>query len=259
MDGYSLLTALYAPPTPQWLRYVPAVELLRRVWGQQFYFEAGQVHWRTEKAGLPPSGLFLSSPYEVEARYAKTQTTSWVGYKVHVTETCDDTAPHLIPHVETTTGPVADGAVPPRIHQALERKGVLPASHIVETGYLDAELRVTSQRDYGITLLGPTRAKYHWQAPAAQGCAASSFAIDWDQRQARCPCGHRSASWPPTVAKRQPEVVQMQFALKDCQPCLSRAQCPRAPRRRLTIRRQAHYQALHAARVRETSAAYAAD
>ena len=54
-------------------------------------------------------------------------------------------------HVETTAGPVADGEVTPRIHQALERKDVLPATHIVDTGYLDAELLVTSQRDYGIT------------------------------------------------------------------------------------------------------------
>ena len=259
MDGHALLSALYAPPTPPWLRHVPAVETLRRVWVQQFYVEADQVYWRTEKEGMPPSGLFISSPYDVDARYAKKQTTSWVGYKVHVTETCDDDAPHLITHVETTAGPVADGEVTPRIHHALERKGVLPATHIVDTGYLDAELLVTSQRDYGVDLLGPTRANYHWQAQAAQGFDASSFAIDWDQRQARCPCGHLSASWTPTVGKRKNEVVQIQFSTKDCQPCPSRAQCTRAPRRMLTIRRQAHYQALHVARARETSTAYATD
>ena len=161
--------------------------------------------------------------------------------------------------MECTTSPVADGEVTPRIQQALARKGVLPALHIVDTGYLDAELLVTSQRDYGINLLGPTRANDHWQAQAAQGFDASSFAIDWDQCQARCPCGHLSASWTPTVDKRKNEVVQMQFSIKDCQPCPSRAQCTRAPRRMLTIRRQTHYQALHAARARETSAAYTAE
>ena len=237
-DGHTFLAALYAPQAPPWFRDIPAVETLRRVWVQQFYLAAGQVHWRTEQEGIPPSGLFISSPYDVEARYAKKQTTSWVGYKVHVTETCDDDAPHLITHVETTAGPVADGEVTPRIHQALERKGVLPASHIVDTGYLDAELLVTSQREYGINLLGPTRANYHWQAQAAQGFDASSFAIDWAQRQARCPCGHLSASWTPTVDKRKNAVVQIQFSIKDCQPCPSRAQCTRAPRRMLTIRRQ---------------------
>ena len=148
---------------------------------------------------------------------------------------------------------------PPRIHQALERKGVLPAPHIVDTGSLDAELLVASQREYGIKFLGPTRANSHWQAQAAQGFDASSLAIDWAQCQARCPCGHRSASWTPTVDKRKHEVVQMQCSIKDCQPCPSRAQCTRAPRRMLTLRRQAHYQALHAARARETSTAYTAE
>jgi transposase len=80
IDGHTLLATLYAPSTPQWLRHVPAVETLRRVWVQQFYLEAGQVHWRTEKEGIPPAGLFISSPYDAEARYAKKQTTSWVGY-----------------------------------------------------------------------------------------------------------------------------------------------------------------------------------
>ena len=228
------------------------------MWVQQFYLDAGQGRWRTEQEGIPPAGLFLSSPYDVEARYAKKQTTSWVGYKVHVTETCDDDAPPLITHVETTAGPVADGEVTPRIHQALARKGVLPAPHIVDTGYLDAELLVTSQREYGVDLVGPTRANDHWHAQAAQGFAASRFAIDWDQRQAKCPGGHLSASGTPTVEKRKNAVVQMQFSRKDCQPCPSRAQCPRAPRRMLTIRRPEHYLALHAARARETSAAYTA-
>src|SRR5262249_46655752 len=36
-DGHALLTAVYAPEAPAWLREVSAVETLRRVWVQQFY------------------------------------------------------------------------------------------------------------------------------------------------------------------------------------------------------------------------------
>jgi transposase len=36
-DGFRLLTAVYAPAAPPWLRAVPAVETLRRVWLQQYY------------------------------------------------------------------------------------------------------------------------------------------------------------------------------------------------------------------------------
>jgi transposase len=102
--------------------------------------ESGGVHGRTDKEGIPPSGLFISSPDDVEARYGKQHTTSWVGYTVHVTETCEDDAPHLITDVETTAGPVSDGVATPCIHQALARQGLLPTTHIVDTGYLDAEL-----------------------------------------------------------------------------------------------------------------------
>ena len=81
----------------------------------------------------------------------------WVGYKMHFTETCDDDAPHLITHVETTKASVTDDAVTERIHEALKEKHLLPDKHIVDTGYVDAKLLVESQQNYGVDLLGPTR------------------------------------------------------------------------------------------------------
>ena len=35
-DGVQVLTAVSAGAAPAWLREVPAVQILRRVWGQQF-------------------------------------------------------------------------------------------------------------------------------------------------------------------------------------------------------------------------------
>jgi transposase len=131
----------------------------------------------------------ISSPYDVEARYGNKPTTSWVGDKVPVTETCEDEAPHLMTQVETTAGPVSDGAATPHIHQALERPGLLPTTPSVDTGYLDAELLVTSEREYRMDLLGPLRADCPWPAHAAPGCDASSFQLDWAQPRATCPGG----------------------------------------------------------------------
>jgi hypothetical protein len=51
------------------------------------------------------SSLFISSPYEPDAHLARTRTIQWVGYKVHLTETCEDDLPTLITHVETTPAP----------------------------------------------------------------------------------------------------------------------------------------------------------
>jgi transposase len=225
------------------------------VWVQQFYLESGGVHWRTDKEGIPPAGLLISSPYDVEARYGNKHTTSWVGYKVPVTETCDDDAPPLMTHVETTAGPVSDGAATPHLHQALARQGLLPTTPIVDTGDLDAELLVTSPREDRVERLGPMRADGQGQAQAAQGFDASHFQLDWEQQRATCPGGSTSISWTPAVDDRTNEVVKSKFSMKDCPPCAHRVHCTRAKRRTITVRRQDHHVALQAARARETSAA----
>ena len=214
------------------------------------------MRWRTEHEGMPPSGLWISSPDDVEARYGNKQTTSWVGYTVHVTETCEDDAPHLMTHGETTAGPVSAGAATPHIHQALARQGLLPTTPSADTGDLDAELLVTSQREYRVDRLGPLRADGQWPARAAQGCDASHCQIDGEPQRATCPGGYTSVSWTPAVDDRTHEVVKIQCSMKDGQPCASRVHCTRATRRTITVRRQDHHVAWPAARARETSAAY---
>jgi transposase len=252
-DGYTLLAAVAVPDAPAWLREVPAVETLRRVWLQQFYVEAGQVRWRTEAEGIPPAALFISSPYDVEARYAKKHTTSWVGYKVHLTEACEDDAPHLITHVETTPGPVADGDATPRIHQALQAKDLLPGQHLTDTGYLDAELLVDSQKDYGVDVVGPTRLDYRWQAQASEGFAAGDFQVDWEGERVTCPEGRLSIGWTAAVDRGHNEVIKVKFSMKDCRSCPSREKCTRGKRRTVTLRPREQYEALETARAREGS------
>ena len=163
-DGHALLAAALGPAAPGWLRQVPAVEILRRVWVQQFYLSAEGVSWRTAEHGIPPSSLFLSSPHDTDAHLGRKRTTKWIGYKAHLTETCDEGKPHLITHVQTMAAPVADDEATTPAHAALRDKGLLPAMHLVDTGYLDAELLVATRRDFGIDLAGPARADERWQA-----------------------------------------------------------------------------------------------
>ncbi len=115
-DGSSLLSAIDAAEAPGWLREIPAVQTLRRVWVQNFYWEAGELRWR-DASNVPAAGECIDSPYDPEAHYAQKRSTSWVDYKVHLTETCDEDSPHLITHVETTSAPVADDATVPLIHE----------------------------------------------------------------------------------------------------------------------------------------------
>ena len=255
-DGWQLLSAVDHPDAPPWLREVPAVVILRRVWMQNYWWDGTQLRWR-EADNIPPAAQFISSPYDVEAHDARKHTTQWVGYKVHITETCEDDLPHLITHIETTPGPTADGAATPQIHAALAQRGLLPSTQIVDTGFLDADLFVKSWDDYGVDLLGPTRLDYHWQAREGAGFDVQHFRIDWDRQHASCPAGKTSISWTPAVDNRRNAVIKVKFSSKDCRRCDYVAQCIRStkryPRRTLTIRPQPQYQALQAARQREAT------
>jgi transposase len=102
-DGWRLLAAIDAPEAPPWLREVPAIVILRRVWMQNYWVDGSQLCWR-ETGNIPPAAQFISSPSDAEAHDARKYTTQWVGYTVHSTETCEDDLPHLITHVETTGG-----------------------------------------------------------------------------------------------------------------------------------------------------------
>jgi transposase len=255
-DGAYLLNALYAAEAPAWLAEIPAVETLRRMWVQQFYWEQGELHWR-DANNVPAAGQCIDSPYDPEAHYAQKRSTSWVGYKVHLTETCDDDSPHLITHVETTPAPLADDATVPLMHEALAARDLLPGVHLVDTGYVDAQELVSSQQQYGVDLFGPTREDYHWQAREGTGFEASRFVVDWQNHCATCPAGQKSHSWTPAQDRRGNPVIKIKFAMQDCRPCPSREQCTHSqsasPRRLLTVRPQEQYQALQAARQRQAT------
>lgn len=102
-DGRLLLSALEAPETPDWMKMLPAIDTSRTVWEQQFEpLEQGGA-FRHEP--VVPAAQVITSPYDPDARNGKKRTTYWTGYKVHFTQTCDDEAPQLITHVETTAAP----------------------------------------------------------------------------------------------------------------------------------------------------------
>jgi transposase len=257
-DGFFLLNAVYAAGTPRWLREVPAVQLLRQVWVQQFYRDETGICWRSNDE-IPPAAQFIGSPYDPEAHYGKKASTCWIGYKVHFTETCDPDAPLLIIDVQTTPATTADGDVTPTIHAALQAKDLLPKQHLVDTGYLDAPLLVSSRDEYQIDLVGPTRPNHQWQAKADTGFALQDFTVDWEAQCAICPEGKRSVKWNPAIDRRDNAVIKIGFADRDCQACRSREKCTssKRARRMLTVRPQPQYEALQRAREREQTAAFA--
>ena len=259
-DGQGLLTALYREPSASDLSGLPAIATLRQVWIQNFVWIDDQLAWR-ENDNTPPSGRYISSPYDTDARYATKRQIHWIGYKIHLTETYSDDQPNLITNVETTSAAVSDDAVTERIHASLADHQLLPDKHVADTGYVNSTLFVSSQTSYGIELIGPTRGDNHWQAKDGEGFAARDFTVDWEQQQAICPMGKSSNSWTEAIDKLKNQVIKIKFATTDCQVCPSCEKCTRStpPRRTITLRPQAQHEALLAGRQREQTERYKAE
>jgi transposase len=171
------LEALRRDPAAVRLWQVPAVEVLRRVWLTQFYLEGDRVRWRTA-ADLAPAGQRINSPYDAEATFGNQRSTTWIGYKVPVTETCDPDQAHLITPVETTPVVAANVEQTAPIHTALAAKGLLPGDHLLDAGFVDVKVLVGSQFEHGVRLVGPMRPDVSWQAQANQGFDIAHFTID---------------------------------------------------------------------------------
>ena len=264
-DGYLLLDALDDPGSPGWLRDLPAVAALRRIWIQQYYRSINEhgaqevVRREASEHGLPPGRTRLISPYDLDARYSEKRGTGWGGYKVHFSETCDeptgegaDQAPRLVTMVATTAATVPDVAMTEPIHDLLEAVGLAPGEHVVDAGYTSADLLLAA-RARGITLVGPLLADNSPQARSG-GYTTDAFSIDFDHQQVTCPQGKTSTSWSPCT-QRGTEAIVVRFDTDTCAACPVRDHCTTARRggRQLSLRPRAIHHAVHAARAEQDS------
>lgn len=298
-DGYALLEAVCDSSAPAWLREIPAVEVLRRVLVQNYtrtITGGKEVIKRREKEpegdGLPPGHTRIASPYDTDARWGVKRDTFWLGYKLHVTETCDDAppctcrpaagdtepgarradggghdkncahlvSPNLITHVATTDATVTDHQMTGVIHDGLAAKNLVPGRHYLDSGYLSAAVVVSALATRGIALIGPLLADTSAQARAGHGYARADFAVDYDTKTVTCPQGKTSASWTPCTQRGKDAIVAT-FSSADCGPCPARPLCTTSGknRRQLTVppRDLAHAQAT--ARAAEQTIPFQAD
>src|SRR6266496_3814808 len=92
-----------------------------------------------------PAHLTLRSPYDPEAHIGRKGGFSWYGYKVHLSETCDPDYPHLITCVQTTDATASDMKQTQQVHEELAQRHLLPQTHLVDAGYVDAGSIVESR------------------------------------------------------------------------------------------------------------------
>lgn len=247
VDGFVLLDALNAEETPSYLGELHQVETLRLVWTQHYGRERGKGRLRSRAEVLAEGRI--ASPYDTEARLAAKRGSYWSGYKVHLSESCNDNEVHLITHVETTPAMVHDAARTETIQQALITKGLIPEQHFVDSGYMSGDLIVGSRRQ-GIALLGPMRPDPSWQGRTAGAYNLSCFDIDWEAQQVTCPQGRVATNWTPQLDKQGRETISVWFRQKECKDCAVRERCTRAKvlPRHLKLKPQAQHEALRIAR-----------
>jgi len=296
-DGYALLEAVCDDSSPAWLRELPAIGVLRRVLLQnctRAITGGKEVIKRREKEpdgdGLPPGHMRIASPYDTDARWGVKRGEFWLGYKLHITETCDDAPPctcpdargeagpagrggarehgkgcahlvfaNLITSVATTDATVTGNQMTGAIDDDLAEKNLPPGQHYLDSGYLSAALLVSEAARHGIALIGPLPADRSRQARAGTGYDRARFTIDYDRQIATCPQGKTSASWTPWTRNGATAIAT--FSATDCGPCPARPQCTASKhnRRQLAILPREAAQAQAAARTAGTTLPFAAD
>ena len=229
-DARRLLEHL-AASHPELLRG-PQVQALRQIVVQNYHWDpAGRLRWRDDEgdSGLPPSAARIVSPYDLAARYSRRgQVTRWTGYLAHVTGTCADDGPNVITDVATMPATSADTAAVAGIHARLERRGLLPADHLVDGGYTSLAHMERAGREHRVTLTGPLPGNPTRQYRPQDGYARDDFRIDYGRREVTCPQGQVSSSWHgpyPTSSPDAAPLIVARFTRAQCQPCPARAAC----------------------------------
>jgi transposase len=223
-DVAQLLASIDEATTPESVRNDPSVALLRQVFAQHYERQGAQIRWRDGPA--VSNAERVVSPYDPEARSSRKRDTIWLGYKVHLTETCDQdpACPHLITHVATTVATLQDSEMLAPIQAQLRAKDLAPAEHYVDQGYPSGP-QLVQQAQVGTQIIGPVGQDPSWQQREHTGYAISDFPLDEQAQVATCPQGQQSVSWTQKQDRRQHPTVVIRFATATCRACPVRAQC----------------------------------
>src|SRR5215467_3193257 len=91
------------------------------------------------------------------AKHATATRGIWPGPGIKFTSTplCEEDEPHFIVEVVSTDATTVDGAVLQGIHEHEAAHDLLPHQHLMDRGYVDAEVLAESQRRYQVDVVGP--------------------------------------------------------------------------------------------------------
>jgi len=163
----------------------------------------------------------IATPHDAELRCAKKGDKMWLGDKVHLVETADPGCVNFILDLLVTAGRVADLTVVERLGWRLRSRYPWARRLLADGGYA-AAANSTICEALGIDLVCPPHPE-----PNTGLIPASEFNINFKERYALCPEGHRSCSWSPNGNK-----VNIRFPVTACRDCPRRDECTRSKRGR---------------------------
>jgi len=224
-DGRRLLEHVYAETSLPWLAELEAIQTLRRVWIQHYHAREQGTAWRADDE-LPPSALLITSP----GRLSKPGTVArrarpGRGTRSISPQTCEDDEPHFMVAVVSTDATTADGSVIEELHADEAAHEMLPHQHLVDTGYVDADVLAGSQMRYHVDLVGPVIPDTSWASQAADRFEHSDFLIDWQAKRVVCPAGQTSRDWGHIPDRHGKPSLRVRFPLPVCRTCSLHDRC----------------------------------
>jgi transposase len=218
-DGFWFLAQIERS-APAEARMLSEVGVLRAVLQQQYPQgpQSGPVKDRPAGRGV------IETPHDPEARGSKKRHKSWVGYKEHITETCDEKLPSLIVDVEVTDATVGDNDELPEIQGRLAEREMQPGKQLVDQAYMSGPNLARSTEE-GTDLVG--RPEQDHGAP--EGYRQANFQTDEEKKEAVCPAGHKNVVWSEKlIGDGERCRVEIRFASKTCQECRAFGVCTKS-------------------------------
>jgi len=171
----------------------------------------------------------IVTPHEPEARYSERKGKSWIGYKLQVTETAEESEQgeevvNFITDVEVTNAAEHDSQYTIRAIERQKEKGLEPEEMLTDSAYVNSGT-IAEARKMDTELTGPvsTGGGKRTEVPI------EDFEIDYERKQAICPKGVRSKSW----SKNKKGAIMITFPKNECQRCDMYGKCTKSKRGRV--------------------------
>jgi transposase len=197
------------------LQQLPAIMQLIQIWEEQYQNVNQPEHNHlAARQGKDYVVDRLRSPHDPDVTFGVKGDKTWIGYKVHITETLEQ--PRFVVDVTLADAASArDVNDLADIQQQLIDRNLRPAQQYVDQGYMSGEQIVHSQqRDIDLRgVVGPdTQGK-------PEGFRLSDFEVDMENEQAICPAGQSHQRWVPTTGNTDNRVAVHVFFGKQCLSC----------------------------------------